>query len=74
MIWIFGIDNITLPFFLLAASLRSMDPALEEAGRASGMGAFSTFWHVNLKLLTPTIFAVLLLPSCAASRPSRCRL
>ena len=61
MIWIFGIDNITLPFFLLAASLRSMDPALEEAGRASGMGAFSTFWHVNLKLLTPTIFAVLLL-------------
>ena len=61
MIWIFGIDNITLPFFLLAASFRSMDPALEEAGRVSGMGAFGTFWHVNLKLLTPTIFAVLLL-------------
>ena len=33
MIWVFGIDNITLPFFLMAASFRSMDPALEEAGR-----------------------------------------
>ena len=61
MIWVFGIDNITLPFFLMAASFRSMDPALEEAGRVSGMGALATFWHVNLKLLTPTIFAVLLL-------------
>jgi iron(III) transport system permease protein len=61
MIWIFGIDNITLPFFLMAASLRSMDPALEEAGRVSGMGGLSTFWHVNLKLLVPTILAILLL-------------
>jgi iron(III) transport system permease protein len=61
MIWVFGIDNITLPFFLMAASFRSMDPALEEAGRASGMGALSTFWHVNMKLMIPTILAVLLL-------------
>lgn len=61
MIWVFGIDNITLPFFLMAASFRSMDPALEEAGRASGMSGLSTFWHVNLKLMIPTIFAVLLL-------------
>ena len=61
MIWVFGILNITLPFFLMAASFRSMDPALEEAGRASGMGGLSTFWHVNLKLMIPTIFAVLLL-------------
>jgi iron(III) transport system permease protein len=61
MIWVFGIDNITLPFFLMAASFRSMDPALEEAGRASGMSGFSTFWHVNIKLMIPTIFAVVLL-------------
>ena len=61
MIWVFGIDNITLPFFLMAAAFRSMDPALEEAGRASGMSGFSTFWHVNLKLTLPTAFAVLLL-------------
>jgi iron(III) transport system permease protein len=61
MIWVFGIDNITLPFFLMAASFRSMDPALEEAARASGMNGFSTFWHVNLKLMIPTILAVLLL-------------
>ena len=61
MIWVFGIDNITLPFFLMAAAFRSMDPSLEEAGRASGMSALSTFWHVNFKLMIPTIFAVLLL-------------
>jgi iron(III) transport system permease protein len=61
MIWVFGIDNITLPFFLMAASFRSMDPALEEAGRASGMSGLSTFWHVNLKLMMPTTSAVLLL-------------
>ena len=74
MIWIFGIDNITLPFFLLAASFRSMDPALEEAGRVSGMGAFGTFWHVNLKLLTPTFSPCCCCSSCAALGPSRCRL
>ena len=28
MIWVFGIDNITLPFFLMAASFRSMDSSL----------------------------------------------
>ena len=61
MIWVFGIDNITLPFFFMAASFRSMDPALEEAGRASGMGSVATFWHVNVKLMVPTILAVLLL-------------
>ena len=61
MIWVFGIDNITLPFFLMAAAFRSMDPALEEAGRASGMSGLSTFWHVNMKLMLPTTLAVLLL-------------
>jgi iron(III) transport system permease protein len=61
MIWVFGMDNITLPFFLMAASFRSMDPTLEEAARASGMNGLSTFWHVNLKLMVPTILAVLLL-------------
>jgi iron(III) transport system permease protein len=61
MIWVFGIDNITLPFFLMAAAFRSMDPSLEEAGRASGMSGLSTFWHVNFKLMIPTTLAVLLL-------------
>lgn len=61
MIWVFGIDNITLPFFMMAAAYRSMDPTLEEAGRVSGMNGFTTFWHVNIKLMLPAVFGVLLL-------------
>lgn len=61
MIWAFGADNITLPFFLMAASFRSMDPSLEEAASVSGMGRFSTFWHVNIKLMIPSILAIWLL-------------
>jgi iron(III) transport system permease protein len=61
MIWAFGADNITLPFFLMAASFRSMDPSLEEAAHVSGMNPFSAFWHINIKLMIPSILAVWLL-------------
>jgi iron(III) transport system permease protein len=61
MIWAFGADNITLPFFLMAASFRSMDPALEEAAHVSGMSALGAFWHVNMKLMMPSILAAWLL-------------
>ena len=61
MIWAFGVDNVTLPFFLMAASFRSMDPSLEEAAHVSGMGPFSAFWHVNIKLMIPSILAIWLL-------------
>lgn len=61
MIWAFGVDNITLPFFLMAASFRGMDPSLEEAAQVSGMSPLSTLWHVNLKLMMPSILAIWLL-------------
>ncbi|MPZ77619.1 MAG: ABC transporter permease subunit [Deltaproteobacteria bacterium] len=61
MIWAFGADNITLPFLLMAAAFRSMDPSLEEAAYASGMTPIRTFWHVNFKLMLPSIMAVSLL-------------
>jgi iron(III) transport system permease protein len=61
MIWAFGIDNITLPFFLMAASFRSMDPSLEEAAHVSGMNGLRVFWHVNVKLMLPSILAIWLL-------------
>jgi iron(III) transport system permease protein len=38
-----------------------MDPALEEAAFASGMTPGRTFWHVNVKLMLPSILAVWLL-------------
>lgn len=61
MIWVFGIDHITLPFLLMAAAFRSMDPTLEEAAALSTMGPFRSFYHINMKLMLPSIFAVLLL-------------
>lgn len=61
MIWVFGVDHVTLPFFLMAAAFRSMDPSLEEAAHTSGMGFLSTIWHVNLKLMIPSILAIWLL-------------
>jgi len=61
MIWVFGVDHVTLPFFLMAAAFRSMDPSLEEVAHTSGMGFLSTIWHVNLKLMIPSILAIWLL-------------
>jgi iron(III) transport system permease protein len=61
MIWAFGADNITLPFLLMAAAFRSMDPSLEEVAYVSGMTPVRTFWHVNVKLMLPSMMAVWLL-------------
>ena len=61
MIWVFGIDHITLPFLLMAAAFRSMDPSLEEAARMSTMGPVRGFYHVNLKIMFPSILATWLL-------------
>lgn len=61
MIWVFGIDHIALPFLLMAAAFRSMDPSLEEAAALSTMGPLRSFYHVNMKLMMPSVFAVLLL-------------
>jgi iron(III) transport system permease protein len=61
MSWAFGADHITLPFLLMAAAFRSMDPTLEEAASISGMGRLRSFYHVNLKLMLPSIAATILL-------------
>jgi iron(III) transport system permease protein len=47
------------PYVLLSvrAGLRGIDPALEEASRSLGHGAWSTFWHVTLPQLRPSIAA-----------------
>ena len=61
MAWAFGVDHITLPFLLMASAFRSMDPTLEEAASISGMGPLRSFYHVNLKIMFPSIVATLLL-------------
>lgn len=42
-------------FLLVAASLRVMDPALEETARSLGLGAWRTFFRVVLPQLRPAI-------------------
>ncbi|HEY4134805.1 MAG TPA: iron ABC transporter permease [Alphaproteobacteria bacterium] len=61
MIWAFGIDNIAMPFLMMAAAFRAMDPTLEEAASLSSMGPLRRFYHINLKLMFPSILAICLL-------------
>src|SRR5271166_3188428 len=48
-------------FLLCAASLRVMDPALEESSRSLGLGAWRTFWRVVVPQLRPALYGGLLL-------------
>jgi iron(III) transport system permease protein len=48
-------------FLLLAATLRAMDPALEEASSTSGASPLTTFRRVTLPVLLPGLLAPLIL-------------
>ena len=61
MIWAQAIDQVSLPFLLMAAAFRSMDPSLEEASSASGARMGTTIYRVTLPLLLPAVLAVFLL-------------
>lgn len=67
---IYGFPGATLaltlfsyPYLLLSvrAGLQGLDPALEEASRGLGQGAWRTFWRVTLPQLRPSIAAGALL-------------
>ena len=61
MIWAQAMDQISLPFLLMAAAFRSMDPALEEASAVAGARFSTTIRTVTLPLLLPAVLAVFLL-------------
>jgi iron(III) transport system permease protein len=61
MIFVEGIMWAPLVFLLMAAPLRSMDPALEEASTLSGAGALTTAYRITMRLALPSILSVLLL-------------
>ena len=50
---------ITYPYLLLniRAGLQGMNPTLEEAARSLGKGAVSTFFHITLPQLSPSLAA-----------------
>ncbi len=52
-----GLVLTSLTFVLVAPSLRTMDPALEEAARMSGASARSLLWNVTLPLILPALIA-----------------
>jgi ABC-type sugar transport system permease subunit len=60
----------TTPFvaLLLLAGLQTVDPALHEAARLDGAGAWSRFRHVTLPLLRPTLLVAALLRALDAFR------
>lgn len=61
MIWAQAIDQVSLPFLLMAAAFRCMDPSLEEASSVSGARMGTTMRRVTLPLLLPALLAVFLL-------------
>jgi iron(III) transport system permease protein len=61
MIWAQGVDNFSLPFLLMAAAFRSMDPSLEEAAQVAGANVWSTMRTVTLPVLLPSVLATLLI-------------
>jgi ABC-type sugar transport system permease subunit len=60
----------TTPFvaLLLLAGLQAVDPALLEAARMDGAGAWRRLWHVTLPLLRPALLVALLFRSLDALR------
>ena len=52
-----GLALTSLTFVLVAPSLRTMDPALEEAASVSGASTRSLLWNVTLPLVLPALVA-----------------
>ncbi|MBX9761188.1 MAG: iron ABC transporter permease [Beijerinckiaceae bacterium] len=61
MVWVHSIEMVPLTYLLLSASLRSMDPRLEEASTMVGAGNWRTLRRISLPLTLPAVAAALLL-------------
>ncbi|MFC1968815.1 ABC transporter permease [Chloroflexota bacterium] len=61
MCWVEGISMSPLTFLMLGASLRAMDPSLEEAAFTSGAGKPTTLFRITFRLMAPALAGVALL-------------
>lgn len=61
MWWVEGLSMSPLAFFMLGASLRAMDPSLEEAAYTAGANRVATLFHITFRLMTPALAATALL-------------
>jgi iron(III) transport system permease protein len=55
LVFVLALYYSPIVFLFVAGALRSMDPALEEASRIQGAGAFGTTMRVTLPLMAPAI-------------------
>jgi iron(III) transport system permease protein len=55
--WVEGLGLTSIAFIMVVATYRTMDPALEEAGRVHGLGLISTLRYITLPLTFPGILA-----------------
>jgi iron(III) transport system permease protein len=61
MVWIEGLHSSPLAFLMIAASLRSMDPSLEEAAKMAGANGIRTARTITIQLIRPALIASALL-------------
>ncbi|HEY3641267.1 MAG TPA: iron ABC transporter permease [Xanthobacteraceae bacterium] len=55
LVFVLALYYSPIVFLFVAGALRSMDPALEEASRIHGAGAFGTAMRVTLPLMAPAV-------------------
>ena len=61
MVVLQGFGSVTLIFIFISAALRSMDPALEEASRASGATFLQTVRRVTAPVIRPAVLGIVIL-------------
>jgi len=55
IVWVLTLVSMPYAYVFLSSSLRNMDPSLEEASYANGVGTLATIRRVTLPLTTPAI-------------------
>lgn len=61
MIWVLSLYMVPYAFVFVVASLRAMDPALEQAASMVGLGTFKTVRRITFPLVAPAILSAALL-------------
>lgn len=61
MIFIYTINSVPYVYLIVAAALRNLDPALEEASRIHGARLLRTFTHISIPSVRPALLSAALL-------------
>lgn len=61
LIWVYSLHGVPYVYLVVSASLRNLDPSLEEASRISGAGLLRTLRRVSLPAIRPALLASTLL-------------